>query len=565
MPSRILNHLFLSLTIWNVIIFARVADTSSFCSHTARGAIHKVAMKHGASHRGRACWQRATCLCSHSKSSAINKRENQKFVTTTDDYVEIAKRTTFYQRINQPRHILAPMVAQSDLAFRLMCEQLYNVDLSYTQMIHANNFVRDETFRRNHLDVHDKSIIREMLLGSADSSTFAFTESQRNALEGLHEGDIEASRQKIISALQRKHNSLETALDVKPCVVQIAAHDPDVAAKAADMILERSNGQCVAIDLNLGCPQSIARKGRYGSFLHDETPQAAYDVLTRLRRSLPREVGVTAKIRLPPSQADAQAGKLGHKFRFVSPQTIEERVRRLIDCGVDLFTVHGRTRFENKVAVGAADWDGIHRAVATAREYSGDLNFPVFANGGIEYNIDIQKCFDHTLCSGVMSSESLLENPGLFDTQNIAGGKATLLRQLTYADLYLDYCTLLPPIPGALGIKGGSFNVIRSHLFKILHRYLEEQHDLRSWLGNQKMCNICSARELVSTLRSRYSTLDEEQLMTKSSWNDNSSWYRRHRQSNASAANNTPLLSIEEKKRLAKLRIQTLREQRLST
>lgn len=550
---------------WSLLVNAKVVADRTMTMNTQQ-SLKNVAT------RSSRILHHETCFCLQKNPPKIDRRKlNFKhFASTAEDSGDAGTqhKTPFYQRINQPRHILAPMVAQSDLPFRLMCEQLYNVDLSYTQMIHAHNFadINGNTFRRNHLDVYDGSLVRDVLLGSADSNALIFTESQRNALEGLKESDIEASRQRILSALQTKNNnSPETTLfEVKPTVVQIAAHDPDVAVRAAEMILERSNGQCLAIDLNLGCPQAIARKGRYGSFLHDDTPKLAYDVLTKLRRTLPKEVGVTAKIRLPPTLADAQEGKLGHEFRFVDPITIEERVRSLIDCGVDLITVHGRTRFENKVAVGPVNWDDIHTAAATAREYSGDANFPVFSNGGIEYFSDIQKCFDKTSCSGVMSSESLLENPGIFDEQTIASGRDILDRQLHYADIYLDYCTVFPPLPGSLGIKGGSFNVARSHVFKILHRYLEEQHDLRSWLGNQELCTIQQARALLRDLRSRYATLDEEQLQMKNSWKDDSSWYRRHRQSNDSDAEDAQPVSLDERKKLAKLRIQALREQRLS-
>ena len=75
----------------------------------------------------------------------------------------------------------------------------------------------------------------------------------------------------------------------------------------------------------------------------------------------------------------------------------------------------------------------------------------------------------------------------------------------------LDLCILFPPLPGSLGKKGGSFNVIRSHLFKILYRYLEEQPDLRTALAEpKKMTTVQKARELVYELERRYSNVDNE-------------------------------------------------------
>mmetsp|Transcript_26375 Transcript_26375/g.55084 ORF Transcript_26375/g.55084 Transcript_26375/m.55084 type:complete len:637 (-) Transcript_26375:24-1934(-) len=487
---------------------------------------------------------------------------------------------SFYQRTHSPKHILAPMVAQSDLPFRLMCEQLYDVHLSYTQMIHAHNFAEEngETFRTNHLDVYPQSIARDILLGRVDRHVIVLTSPQVNALKGLSEDDIEEARKRIMSAIARSQGiGSEPTLEIKPTVVQIASHDPDVAVRAAMMILERSGSMScdsggtspvTAIDLNLGCPQSIARKGGYGAFLHDDSPDTTYSVLSKLRSKLPQEIGVTAKIRLPPTQAHADAGKLGNMSKISGPQTIDERMRCLIDCGVDLITVHGRTRFENKVTVGAADWDAVEQCVQSARDYSGDAHYPIFANGGIECYHDVKKCLYKTNASGVMSSESLLEVPGLFcpgkgDMASSGTAKDVLERQLGYADMYLDYATVFPPLSGSLGVRGGSFNVVRSHLFKFLHRYLEENEDLRSWLGDQALNTIKQARDLLTDLRSRYDKIDEEQLRLKNSWGDDSSWYRRHRRRNTEEPDEPIQLSIEERKQQAKLRIQKMKEQRM--
>ncbi|KAL9183888.1 hypothetical protein ACHAXT_004744 [Thalassiosira profunda] len=466
------------------------------------------------------------------------------------------------------------MVAQSDLPFRLMCEQLHGVDLSYTQMIHATNFVdvNGETFRANHLDVYPQSIVRDILLGKEDRRKLLVRPSQENALKGMGESEIEEARRRILASIAGSQGTSEPTIEVKLTVVQIAAHDPDVAVEAAMMILERSGSldadstPVAAIDLNLGCPQSIARKGRYGSFLHDESPETTYKVLAALRKNLPPEIGVTAKIRLPPTLDQAAAGKLGS---LGPPQTLDDRISCLIDCGVDLITVHGRTRFENKVTVGAADWDAVRQCVDIARSYSGNDRYPIFANGGIERYEDVRKCLDETNASGVMSSESLLEFPGLFSsgaTESSAHptAKDVLERQLGYAETYLDYATILPPIPGSLGTLGGSFNCIRSHLFKCLHRYVEENPDLRSWMGNQDLQTIKEAKELISELRSRYANLDEEQLRAKKSWESDSSWYRRHRRRNTDTENDvSQSVSIEDRKQLAKLRIAKLKDERM--
>lgn len=49
-------------------------------------------------------------------------------------------------------------------------------------------------------------------------------------------------------------------------MLQFCGNNPETMAAAAKLV----EAHCDAIDINLGCPQSIAKRGRYGSFLQDE-------------------------------------------------------------------------------------------------------------------------------------------------------------------------------------------------------------------------------------------------------------------------------------------------------
>ena len=96
-----------------------------------------------------------------------------------------------------------------------------------------------------------------------------------------------------------------------------------------------------AIDVNFGCPQGIAKRGHYGSFLLEE-PELVERIVTALSQNV--KVPIFCKIR-----------------RVRSEEATMQLVKRIERAGCKLLTVHGRTKEQNKDRVGECDWAIIRR------------------------------------------------------------------------------------------------------------------------------------------------------------------------------------------------------------
>ena len=59
--------------------------------------------------------------------------------------------------------------------------------------------------------------------------------------------------------------------------LQFCGNDSDTLVKAGLL----AQNMCDAIDLNLGCPQAIAKRGHYGAFLQDE-----WDLLKKISKTI---------------------------------------------------------------------------------------------------------------------------------------------------------------------------------------------------------------------------------------------------------------------------------------
>ncbi|KAM3212696.1 hypothetical protein ACQJBY_065634 [Aegilops geniculata] len=115
-----------------------------------------------------------------------------------------------WRRLGSPRLVVAPMVDNSELPFRMLCRR-YGADAAYTPMLHSRIFSENE-----------------------------------------------------------KHRDMEftTCKEDRPLFVQFCANDPDILLQAAKLV----EAHCDYVDLNFGCPQRIAKRGYYGAFLMDNLP-----------------------------------------------------------------------------------------------------------------------------------------------------------------------------------------------------------------------------------------------------------------------------------------------------
>ncbi|XP_071702847.1 uncharacterized protein [Rutidosis leptorrhynchoides] len=291
-----------------------------------------------------------------------------------------------WRKLNQPKLIVAPMYDGSELPFRMLCRK-YGAEAAYTPMLHSRTFAQSKKFRK-----------RE------------FT----------------------------------TCKEDRPLFVQFCGNDPEILLEAAYHV----EPYCDYVDINLGCPQRIARTGNYGSFLMNDLP-LVNSLVEKLASNL--TVPVSCKIRTFPVLQD----------------TINY-AKLLEDSGCSLIAVHGRTREERTRE--RASWDVI-KSVKDA------VNIPVLANGNIRHLDDVQSCLKTTGVEGVMSAESLLDNPALFAGFRSGdwvsdGDNGFEVGNLDHGTLVVEYLKLCEKYPVR-------WKIIIAHVYGLLEKWFEAHPDIR--------------------------------------------------------------------------------------
>lgn len=197
----------------------------------------------------------------------------------------------------------------------------------------------------------------------------------------------------MVTSRKDLRNSLKTSRRANhegepgPIAVQIAGTDAEMMAEAAVYNIERG---AQIIDINMGCPAKKVCNKWAGSALMQNEPLAVEIAQAVVEAARPFEVPVTLKMRTGWCASHKNAEVLARQFE---------------DVGIQMLTVHGRTREQGYK--GCAEYDTI-AAVKQA------VRVPVVANGDITSPEKARDVLAYTGADAVMVGRAAQGRPWIF-------------------------------------------------------------------------------------------------------------------------------------------------------
>ncbi|MFK0383064.1 tRNA dihydrouridine synthase DusB [Agrobacterium sp. NPDC090273] len=218
-----------------------------------------------------------------------------------------------------------------------------------------------------------------------------------------------------------------------PHVVQLAGREAHFMAEAAKIAADNGAG---IVDINMGCPAKKVTGGYSGSALMRD-PDHALSLIEATVRAV--DVPVTLKMRLGWDENSLNAPDIA---------------RRAEEAGVQLVTIHGRTRMQ--FYEGRADWDAI-RAVRDV------ISVPLIANGDVETAEDAREILARSGADAVMVGRGAQGQPWL---PAVLAGHAAPERS-DIADIVVEHYGMMLEFYG----REAGFRHARKHLGWYLDRF----------------------------------------------------------------------------------------------
>lgn len=409
--------------------------------------------------------------------------------------------TNIYMKYNQNDPIMrdkalvvAPMVDQSDLPFRLLCRK-YGSNLCFTPMIHARLFIEKKIYRDKFWDYENK-------VGELD----------------------------------------------RPLVAQFCSSDIPSLVQAAYSIQH----QVDAIDLNCGCPQNIAKRGNYGAFLLEE-PHKLIPIVRALSGIL--DIPITVKVRILPSglkdslnlyqqiiDAGASMLTIHGRNRFQKGQETGKAdwnaIRTVVDKYSEQIPILANGSIQDITCVRKCLVETQADGVMTSEAI---LEYPALFTG-FYYNQDIVPESDTpTTSTSPPAEEEKRKSFYEEDDDEIHKSPDRAIGRLQLAQEFLDMCRMYPPHHGG---QGTGFKCMRVHLHRFLHCDLQDSQEIRT-----KLTRSDTFEELQHIIDCVRSTHEQKEHIVKE---EQPSWYVRHRVKSTNDPNKTNSRVAWEKTKIVK-------------
>ncbi len=169
-----------------------------------------------------------------------------------------------------------------------------------------------------------------------------------------------------------------------PVTLQLLGGAPNVMAENAQRAVELG---ATAIDINFGCPSRFTNSKAGGAILLKE-PERIYSITAAVRRAVPDEIAISAKIRLGYDTTD---------LAMDNAQAVEA-------ANASFITVHARTKVDGYHYPARWEWLG---------KINDALAIPLVANGDIHSVDEFLRCREMSNCEDFMLGRGAVIQPDL--------------------------------------------------------------------------------------------------------------------------------------------------------